>query len=448
MRSLKFILNRISLITLAFFLNLGSLFFAPNASALTLKTIYELALENDPEFKAAIYEQAAGNLSKELSLAALRPSVSASAGLNTNSVDRTFSGRPTDQLNYQSKLLSLTIRQPIVNLDAFIGYKQGIISVNRSEKVLLQKKQYLLLKISEIYLDLVFLKKRLIILEDKFKTENELKAINDNRFRQGEGTKLEILESQTNVEMALAQIIEVKNSINLANEKLKSIIGQTPADLIVLCRGPSNLPLVNDDLGVWERLVLDSNPEVHVKHEDIYFLERQVERTKAGHAPSMDLVASYSKNSSESVLFYGQDTNIASIGVSINIPIYRGGFTQASTRQAVELLEKARAELIFLINEKSLGMRKNYYFINNILARIKALSALETSYQEARAATFKAITSGSRSNVDLLRAEQQLFSVSEELRQASYAFFSAYVQLHFLAGQLNLDVLSKFSECD
>ena len=82
------------------------------------------------------------------------------------------------------------------------------------------------------------------------------------------------------------------------------------------------------------------------------------------------------------------------------------------------------------------------------MARIKALSALETSNQEARAATFKAITSGSRSNVDLLRAEQQLFSVSEELRQASYAFFSAYVQLHFLAGQLNLDVLSKFSECD
>ena len=47
------------------------------------------------------------------------------------------------------------------------------------------------------------------------------------------------------------------------------------------------------------------------------------------------------------------------------------------------------------------------------------------------------VSGGERVNLDVLDAEQQLFSAKRDLAEARYAYLSARVQLRYYAGVLN-----------
>ncbi|MDT1893606.1 type I secretion protein TolC, partial [Acinetobacter baumannii] len=80
-----------------------------------------------------IQEREAGRENAIQGRAGLLPNVSASHSVNRNISDRTqmttdIIGRPTvreDQPRYISRSSTVQLRQPILNLDAFVRYRQG-----------------------------------------------------------------------------------------------------------------------------------------------------------------------------------------------------------------------------------------------------------------------------------------------------------------------------------
>ncbi len=92
---------------------------AQPSHALSLIDAYQAALTHDPVYRAAQHENAAGQQSRDLGLAALLPSAGVSYGYSSNSADiaQNISGtRLTRPLDYDSKVLSVTVRQPIFSL--------------------------------------------------------------------------------------------------------------------------------------------------------------------------------------------------------------------------------------------------------------------------------------------------------------------------------------------
>ena len=424
-------------------------FFCPSSSfSFNLSQIVELAKYNDPDYRSALSERSAGELSKDISIAGLLPSISANVGFNKNEVDRSFSGNASNQLSYNSQILSITARQPLLNFDAWGAYKQGLITSDRSDKVYTKKTQDLMLRIVNSYLEIVFSNYKLASLESQMFLSSELENVYIERFRNGEATKLELLNSATQSKLIAAQLIEAKNSANLANEKLKRIIGRDPVDILLLCRDPASLKLVVVLDSYWEQLVVNDNPDIQVKRVEIQFLEKQRERTLAAHAPSVDLIASYSKNTSESVLYYNQKIDAASIGVSMNIPIYKGGHTSAASTQASLLLEQSRSELNALISSNILDLRKYFFAHETILARLDALKFSEMASLESIRASEIAIVNGTGSKFDLLLAKQKLAVLENQMNDVKYEFFSNYFKIHNVTGHLTSSVLTSFDQCN
>ena len=120
--------------------------------------------------------------------------------------------------------------------------------------------------------------------------------------------------------------------------------------------------------------------------------------------------------------------------------------SSASVRQGADLLSKSRADLDDSISNALLEVRRQYNLLVSSQARIDALFNAESSAQEAYTAMRKSILGGLRINVDLLNAQQQLYSTQRDLAQARYGYLLAYVRLHDAAGMLTEESLQKIDK--
>src|SRR5689334_19717940 len=93
---------------------------AGHASAMSLLQAYEAALQNDPTYRAAVYDNEAGQQNKILGRSNLMPSVSASYGKYKNKADITapnFLGQETTtHPDYESTSGVVQLRQPLFNM--------------------------------------------------------------------------------------------------------------------------------------------------------------------------------------------------------------------------------------------------------------------------------------------------------------------------------------------
>ena len=127
--------------------------------------------------------------------------------------------------------------------------------------------------------------------------------------------------------------------------------------------------------------------------------------------------------------------------MQLRVPIFSGGAVSASTTQAVANYGRAQAELDATRDAVIVDLRKQYGLVNSNAAKIKALESAVASAQLLVEATRKSVVGGMRVNLDVLNAEEQLFTARRDLAQARYDYLNAYMQLRYRAGVLSVDDL-------
>ncbi len=419
---------------------------AQTSHALSLTDAYQAALTHDPIYRAAQYENAAGQQARDIGLSALLPSAGFSYGYSTNSADytQTLGGnRVTRPLDYDSKVLSVSVRQPLFSLEALARYKQGGMQSDYAEAVFTARAHELMMRVVSAYLETLAAGDQLRLIIAQRDALTEMQDVNRRRFDKGEGTRTEVLETKARAELAQAQVVEAQDALDAAMRKLRAIVGRDIDTLRSLPKTLTVLPLVPNRIDEWETLARESNPNVRARRYLVDIAEQDVRKSQSGHLPKLDLIASHSRSTSDSVLTYNQQTVINSVGIQFNLPIFSGGATSASVRQGADLLSKSRAELDNSISTVLIEVRRQYNLIISSQSRIEALINAEASAQEALAATRKSIAGGLRINLDLLNAQQQLYATQRDLAQARYGYLLAYMRLHEASGVLGADALQK-----
>ena len=74
---------------------------------------------------------------------------------------------------------------------------------------------------------------------------------------------------------------------------------------------------------------------------------REVERNRAGHLPTVDVVASYGNSATANALanFINTDIRSAVVALQVNVPVFQGGAVNSRVREAAALRDKASADL-------------------------------------------------------------------------------------------------------
>jgi outer membrane protein, protease secretion system len=414
-------------------------FSSPGAAAMTLEQALQAALRYDPLFQSANYEQAASSEARVIGRANLLPNVSANYGRSDVAADRTITtgGRPVnDKPNYISESASISLRQPLFNLEAYARYKQGDTQSNYGEAVLASKTQDLYVRLFGAYAEVLLASDQIQLAVAQRDALKESELANQRMFERGAGTKTDVLETKARYELSEAELLEAGNSLDIARRKLASITGPLTTPLPTLSTGFKFLSLEPETYEAWEKIALDQNTTLIAQRFQVNYAELDLKRAQAGHYPKLDLVASYTDSKADSLLTFNQESRLRSIGVQMAIPLYSGGSVDAGVRQATASFERARSDLAAKTEDVLQEVRKQHRLFSSSKARIDALANAEQSSLLVIEATRKSIAGGARINLDLLNAEKQLYTTRRDLAQARYGHLIAYLRLRQAAGVL------------
>ncbi|KQW96549.1 type I secretion protein TolC [Massilia sp. Root418] len=420
----------------------GVLLYAGSASAMTLVQAYEAALVNDPTYQQAVQDAEAGKEYRILGRAALLPTVQANysaSKVNAEQVIHTSREDVPSSPKYISRSASVSFRQTLFNLDALARYKQGNAQAAYALENFAGRTQEMVVRVLSAYMDALFANEQVRIATAQRDTYLEQKAVNDLLFKKGEGTKTDMLETQARLEVAEAQLLEAKDSQQAQMATLAGIVGQEVTSLDELRPDFRAQTVVEGDFEYWRKKALEQNPDLQAQVYAIEAARQEVNRNRAGHAPRLDFIASYSKADAETLNTYNQDTTNRSVGIQLTVPIYAGGAVSASTRQASAGLERAKAELQLRTDKVMVDLRKQYASVLSSTAKIQALDKAVSSGELLITATEQSIKGGVRINLDLLNARQQLYTTQRDLAQARYTYLLSVLRLRAAAGELGPD---------
>ncbi|MFZ6775006.1 TolC family outer membrane protein [Undibacterium sp. SXout7W] len=426
---------------------------ATQVSAMSLLQAYDAALQNDPVYRSAISENIAGQEYKVMGRSGLLPSAQYSYSTGKNKAE-IFTPNPyynpdgtaaiqKDKENvtrpdYTSISYGLSVRQTLFNLDATARYRQGIAQTNYSDAVFNSRAQDLIVRLLSAYADTKYAEDQLNLYTAQRNAYAEQKRINDRMFEKGEGTRTDMLETQAKLDVSEAMLIEAADNLTNARNALAAIVGKEITNLDGFSGEFKQTLLSPSRFEEWKSIATESNPELAAGRYALEASEQEINKARAGHAPRLDLNASFSRSVSDSISTYTQDSTVRSIGVQLVIPIYSGGYVNAASNQAVANRDKARADLDATTNKVMIELRKQFNAVQTVITKMSALEKSVNSASLLVEATKQSVKGGVRINVDVLNAEQQLVAAKRDLAQARYNYLISFLKLRAAAGTLNI----------
>ncbi|MBD2797278.1 TolC family outer membrane protein [Xenorhabdus sp. 18] len=422
-----------------------------SASALSLTEAYALALQHDPTFQAAIKEQEAGQEEKNLGLAELLPKLSLSyqnapknwQQMESQSFDpRGRSVRESRDRQYHSYSGAVILTQPLIDFEVWARYRTRQAYALMSDSRFRADSQQLAVRVVNHYVAVAYAQDRLAqVVQQRAAYEAQLER-NQKLFSSGEGTRTDIAETQARYSQVLADELAVQDELDAAMRDLQLLVGiPLPVDLPVnrLSDAPRFNPLKLDlaHYTDWEQRALRQNPQLAVARQKVEVAHHDIARSRAGYLPKLELYASHSENKSSSDNSIDQKYRTDSLGLRVSMNLYNGGGTAASVRQSAANYGKTKFEMDAQTGEILNALRRHYNACVNGEKRIRAYEmAVEAAALQVKA-TQKSVALGQRVNVDILNAEQQLYTARRELSQAKYDYMKAWIGLLNESGQLN-----------
>lgn len=410
-------------------------------SVLTLSDAWRAALQNDPTYQAAISEREAGQTNRAMGRAGLLPQVSASLGRNkirgTLDSPTAFGGVATTDLDYMAKTNEIRATQSVFNWSRIAEYRQGNARADYSLAVFDTRSKDTAVRLINRYFQ-TLLSYENVVLSQSYLEANEKQILAaQRRFDSGEGTITDVRETSSRRDLARADLIQAQDALVVARRELQEMVGSAPSAIVGLQSGFKTRSLDPATLEGWLSAAMSNNAEIRAGIEAVRISEREIDRTFGGHLPTLDIVASRRLVENETISTRDQDSNTTSFGVQISLPIFSGGLTSAQVAQARHNRDRASQELEATRERIAVEVTRQYQAVVSGAERIAALVVAVESSAAALKAVERGYQAGTRSIVDILDAQDQLYRSRLELTQARLQYVLARLMLAGAAGTLD-----------
>ncbi|AKU13739.1 type I secretion outer membrane protein, TolC family [Azoarcus sp. CIB] len=417
-------------------LSLATLF-STSAWSVDLLQVYRDALANDARFAAARAQYEAGQERVVQGRAGLLPTIGANANTTWNDVDthtRVFGTR-----EYNSNGYGVQLTQPLFRWQNWIQYKQGELQTALAEVQLGQARHDLILRVAQAYFDVLNAQDALSAQSQLKKAASEQLELGKASFEVGTVTITDVHEAQSRFDLASAQEIAAQNDLDVRRQTLVQIVGKDPSPLAGLRQGLSLSRPQPDNIAEWATAAEQGSYAVQAQQLAREIAAREVERNRAGHYPTLDVVAARSHSSagfSSNAAGGSTRTDANTVGLQLNVPIFAGGAVSSREREAAALKLKADADLDDARRSAALAARQAYLGVTSGMAQVKALEAAQVSSTSALEANRLGYEVGVRINIDVLNAQSQLADTQRQLARARYDTILAQLRLKAAAGTL------------
>ena len=412
----------------------------PLSQADDLMSIYQLALENDPQLQAAKEQLNAARESKSLARAQLLPTLG--LGGTYDAVRRDIKeqsssfGQGEGTETYRESGLGLNLTQPIYRRDRLVQLEQSDSTIAQAEADYASAEIDLMVRSTTAYFDILSAEDDLRVAKAEREATGRQLEQAQQRFDVGLIAITDVHEAQAAFDAARASEIAAENSLDNAWEALYEIIGpQAKSELAKLGDGLKlNAPVPNR-LQDWSDTAQQQNYRIIASRANLKVLEHEIDISKSGHYPTLDLVGGYNINRSDAELATEADT--ASIGLSLEVPIYSGGAVSAGTRQSQANYRAAQQSLDQTRRSINRQVRDAFRGVLSAISQVEALKAATISAQSALESTQAGYEVGTRTIVDVLNVQRNLFSSQRDYLNSRYGYILNGLALKSAAGTLS-----------
>ena len=336
-----------------------------------------------------------------------------------------------------SNAYNVNLTQPLFRWQNFAQYGQSKLLVMQTEATFAQAGQDLILRVAQAYFDvLVAIENLRAVQANKTAIAQQLEQAKKN-FEVGTATITDTYESQSRFDLATAQEIAADNELEVRRYALRVLIGRDPGELSRLKLKAVMEPPQPASMEPWVEAAERDSFVVQAQQAAAEAAGKAVEINRAGHYPTLDVVANYGQNNGPGQSGLGEiDTTTRQVGLQLNIPIFQGGAVNSRTREAIA---RRDAELATLDKEKrnsALGARQSYLGVVNGLAEIRALEAALVSSLSSLESNRLGYEVGVRINIDVLNAENQVYVTRRDLARARFNTLLAQLKLKAAVGSL------------
>jgi outer membrane protein len=406
-----------------------------------LMAVYRDALAYDAQYAGARAAVEAGREKLPQGRSGLLPTIGLGASTTWNDVDTTrrISGATETNSRYNSNGWTVTLTQPLFRWQNWVAYTQSELAVMQAEAQFGLARQELIVRAAQAYFDVLLAQDTLATAKaQKVAIAEQLESAKRN-FEVGTATITDSHEAQARYDLTSAQEIAADNDLTVKRQVLRSVIGKEPEGLKNLKPGVQMARPQPDDINKWVEMAESASASVQIYQALFEIATREVEKQRAGHYPTLDLVATNGRSGAGGGTTGGFDSKSSTIGLQLSIPIFAGGAVMSKDREAVSLKEKAGADLENARRTAALNARQAYLGVSSGLAQVKAYEAALTSSQSALDSNKLGYEVGVRINIDVLNAQSQLFDTRQKLAKARLDTLAALLKLKASAGSLGED---------
>mgnify|MGYP001824157233 CR=1 FL=1 len=449
-----------------FFVVLGVFALPSVAFASSLLEIYQQALQSDPRIHEAEARRLAALEAEPQARGLYLPQLSASGSWTKSNTDGSgtinqFVEIPAGSGNFEVVPLpfqsetrdettrwSFDLSQTIFRWDRIVGMRRADKIVARAEADREAAQQDLIVRVGQAYFSVLGAEDRLTSLHaNRTAIARQLEQAKQ-RFEVGLIAITDVQESQAAYDQAVADEIGAKRVLATAREQLREITGEYVGALSAV---GDEFPMRTPDPASerdWVDLALTQNLPLVSSRLDEQIARDEISFRRNGYYPSVDLVASIGNTTSEAEQNTGpgfldteRDFDSDSIGIQVTWPLFSGGTTNSRVREAVYLHRASMEQLQRVTRETERATRDAYLGVLSEMSRVEALAQAVESSRTALEATQAGFDVGTRTIVDVLDSQFNLYRAITLFYQARYDYLINVLRLKQAAGNLSIQDL-------
>lgn len=253
----------------------------------------------------------------------------------------------------------------------------------------------------------------------------------DQRLQGGVGNQADVSQTRGRLARSQSTLLRTGNDLGDAEALYTRIVGQYPGELTRPSIPVSALPQSMDQAVDMATL---QNPTVRVSEADVDAADAEIGIASAAFYPNFNIEAeSNYREDAGGVDTYEHDSNVL---LRMRWNLFRGGIDRAARQEAVKRMHQARNERwesVVAANEEA---RRSWFGYQASAQQIQQLEQAVLDLRDTRDAYQQQFEVGQRTLLDLLDAENELFTARGQLVSADINTIRSAYRLLASTGQL------------
>lgn len=421
---------------------------AQHVPAMNLVETYEKALTYDSgiaESRATLQAEQAGI---DVSRANLLPRLNAFGDARHTDIDPDNASEDS----YKTFSYGVELTQPLFRADAWFDFETSQIRSEAARARYNLAQQQLILDVAEGYFNVLRAADALTTAQATETAIGRQYEQAQERFDVGLIAITEVYEARASYDDSKSRRIAAESDLDIAREDLARLTGEYTEQLDNLRQ---EFPLARPapaNPTEWEKIALGQNWEIQTALLELDASKSTLESRKAGHYPTLDLNASYGETDINGLGPGGTGSTAGSggatrsgngtttegvISLTLNVPLYLGGGTQAGVRQQRSLVTVADQALNTVRRDVRVNTRSLFRQVNTNIESASALEQTIISRRSALDATRAGYEVGTRNIVEVLDAERDYYEALQNYANARYDYVVNTLNLKQSAGTLS-----------